>query len=87
LGGQFRGPQLHNRPRSGRIDSLLANVRGFEVQHRLEPSRTAQIDLVDLYHNESQILGSDSLKLDVVEPARRLDRLSDFFDRVPCGRR
>jgi NADPH2:quinone reductase len=44
-------------------------------------SRTAQIDLVDLYHNESQILGSDSRKLDVVESARRLDQLSDYFDR------
>ena len=43
-------------------------------------SRTAEIDLVDLYHNETQILGSDSRKLDVVDSARRLDRLSGYFE-------
>jgi NADPH:quinone reductase len=44
-------------------------------------NRTAQIDLVGLYHNETRILGADSRKLDVVESARRLDRLSGDFER------
>jgi hypothetical protein len=44
-------------------------------------SRTAQIDLIDLYHNQTRILGSDSRTLDVVESVRRLDRLSGYFER------
>jgi NADPH:quinone reductase-like Zn-dependent oxidoreductase len=54
--------------------------RGRLVVINAVGSRTAQIDLVDLYHNETQILGSDSRKLDVVESARRLDRLSGYFE-------
>ena len=44
-------------------------------------SRTVEIDLIDLYHNETQILGSDSRKLDAVRSARRLERLSEYFER------
>jgi NADPH2:quinone reductase len=44
-------------------------------------SRTVEIDLIDLYHNETQILGSDSRKFDAVRSARRLDRLSEYFER------
>lgn len=44
-------------------------------------SRTVEIDLIDLYHNETQILGSDSRKLDAVRSARRLERLSLYFER------
>lgn len=43
-------------------------------------NRTAQIDLIDLYHNETQILGSDSRNLGAVESARRLDRLAGLFE-------
>jgi NADPH:quinone reductase len=44
-------------------------------------TRTAQIDLVDLYHNETQILGSDSRKLEVMDSARRLNRMGGYFER------
>ena len=43
-------------------------------------TRTVEIDLVELYHNETRILGSDSRKLDVVESARRLERISPYFE-------
>jgi len=36
-------------------------------------TRTAEIDLIDLYHNKTQILGSDRRKVDVVDSGRRLD--------------
>jgi NADPH:quinone reductase len=35
-------------------------------------SRKVEIDLIDLYHNENRIFGSDSTKLGVIESARRL---------------
>jgi NADPH2:quinone reductase len=43
-------------------------------------ARAVEIDLVELYHNETRILGSDSRKLDVVESARRLRRVSPYFE-------
>lgn len=43
-------------------------------------TRTVEIDLLDLYHNETRILGSDSRKLDVVASARRLELLSPYFE-------
>lgn len=54
--------------------------RGRLVVINAVGSRTAEIDLVDLYHNETQILGSDSRKLDVVASAHRLDRLNGYFE-------
>lgn len=43
-------------------------------------TRRVEIDLIDLYHNETQILGADSRKLDVVESARLLELISPHFD-------
>ena len=43
------------------LDSLAH--RGRLVVINAVGNRTAQIDLIDLYHNETQILGSDSRKL------------------------
>ncbi|MEZ0054275.1 NADPH2:quinone reductase [Mycobacterium sp. MAA66] len=43
-------------------------------------SRSVEIDLIDLYHNETRILGSDSRKLDVIESGRRLQQISPYFD-------
>lgn len=43
-------------------------------------NRRVEIDLIDLYHNEIQILGADSRKLDVVESARRLQLISPHFE-------
>ena len=43
-------------------------------------ARAVSVDLIDLYHNETRILGSDSRKLDVVASARRLHEISPFFE-------
>ena len=43
-------------------------------------TRTVEIDLVDLYHNETRILGCDSRKLDVIESGRRLSVLMPYFE-------
>jgi NADPH:quinone reductase len=43
-------------------------------------TRKVEIDLIDLYHNETRIFGSDSRKLDVVDSARRLQRISPCFE-------
>ncbi|QIS22296.1 quinone oxidoreductase family protein [Nocardia terpenica] len=43
-------------------------------------TRTATIDLIDFYHNETRLLGADSRKLDVVESARRLAYLNPHFE-------
>ncbi|MFI9628078.1 zinc-binding alcohol dehydrogenase family protein [Streptomyces sp. NPDC052042] len=44
-------------------------------------TRTVEIDLVGLYHNETRILGCDSRRLDVTRSSERLDLLRPFFDR------
>jgi hypothetical protein len=43
-------------------------------------NRKVEIDLLDLYHSELQILGADSRKLDVVDSARRLQLISPHFE-------
>jgi NADPH:quinone reductase-like Zn-dependent oxidoreductase len=43
-------------------------------------TRTVEIDLVDLYHNETRILGCDSTSLDVVESGTRLNLLTPYFE-------
>ena len=42
--------------------------------------RAVEIDLIDLYRNETRIFGSDSTKLGVVESARRLERMRPYFE-------
>jgi NADPH:quinone reductase len=42
--------------------------------------RAVEIDLVDLYRNETRILGSDSTKLGVVDSARRLREMASYFE-------
>jgi NADPH2:quinone reductase len=42
--------------------------------------RTVEIDLRDLYHNETRIFGTDSGKLGIVESARRLEKMSPYFE-------
>jgi NADPH2:quinone reductase len=42
--------------------------------------RTVEINLIHLYHNETQILGVDSRKLDVVESGARLALLTPYFE-------
>jgi NADPH:quinone reductase len=43
-------------------------------------TRTVEIDLVEFYHNETRMLGSDSTKLDVVDSAKRLALLTPYFE-------
>ncbi|MFI9273270.1 zinc-binding alcohol dehydrogenase family protein [Kitasatospora sp. NPDC052896] len=43
-------------------------------------TRTVEIDLVDLYHNETRMLGCDSTKLGVVESGARLGLLAPYFE-------
>jgi NADPH:quinone reductase-like Zn-dependent oxidoreductase len=43
-------------------------------------TRTVEIDLVDLYHNETRLLGSDSRQLDMVDSATRLTLLAPHFE-------
>jgi NADPH:quinone reductase len=43
-------------------------------------SPTVNIDLKDLYHNETRILGADSGKLSVVDSARLLQKMLPYFE-------
>jgi NADPH:quinone reductase len=43
-------------------------------------TRTVEIDLVDLYHNEIRILGCNSLNLDAAESGARLNLLTPYFE-------
>ncbi|MEU0964876.1 zinc-binding alcohol dehydrogenase family protein [Streptomyces sp. NPDC005917] len=42
--------------------------------------RSVEIDLIDLYRNETRIYGCNTLDYDVVESGARLQRLAPFFD-------
>jgi NADPH:quinone reductase len=43
-------------------------------------TQTVKIDLTDLYHNETRILGCNSASLDVVQCATRLNQLTPYFE-------
>ncbi|HYZ54680.1 MAG TPA: zinc-binding alcohol dehydrogenase family protein [Streptosporangiaceae bacterium] len=43
-------------------------------------TRTAEIDLIDLYRNETRILGCNSVSLDVAESGARLNLLTPYFE-------
>jgi NADPH2:quinone reductase len=42
--------------------------------------RAVDIDLRDLYHNETRIFGADSRKLTVSDSARRLETMGPYFE-------
>jgi NADPH:quinone reductase len=42
--------------------------------------RTVEIDLIDLYRNETRIFGIDSTKLTVVDSAQRLQKMARYFE-------
>jgi NADPH:quinone reductase len=54
--------------------------RGRLVVISVVGSRTVEIDLLDLYHNEIRIFGTDSTKLTVVDSARRLQQMAPYFE-------
>jgi len=43
-------------------------------------TRSVDIDLLDLYRNETRIFGTDSTKLTVVDSAQRLQQMAPFFE-------
>ena len=55
-------------------------LRGRLVVISAVGTRTVEIDLLDLYHNEIRIFGTDSTKLGVVDSARRLQEMAPFFE-------
>jgi NADPH2:quinone reductase len=58
--------------------TLLAH-RGRQVEITSPMERRANFDLVDFYHNESCLLGLDTLKRDLVASARILEKVAEGF--------
>jgi NADPH2:quinone reductase len=58
---------------------LLAH-RGRQVEITSPTERRVTFDLVDFYHNESQLLGVDTLKRDLTASGRILEGLRSGFD-------
>jgi NADPH:quinone reductase len=58
----------------------LAKRRGRVVEISATGRRRVEFDLIDFYHNETQLFGADSAKLGVAESARLLDALKDGFE-------
>lgn len=69
VGGVTTAAALASLGRRGRLVAISA-----------VGARTVNIDLIDLYRNETRILGSDSRKLDVTESARLLQQISPYFE-------
>jgi NADPH:quinone reductase len=57
---------------------LLAH-RGRQIEITSPSERRAGFDLVDFYHNESRLIGLDTLKRDLDASARILEKLADGF--------
>lgn len=58
---------------------LLAH-RGRQVEITSPTERRVSLDLVDFYHNESQLFGVDTLKRDLKSAARILEKLKPGFE-------
>ncbi len=58
----------------------LAKRRGRVVEISATGKRRVEFDLIDFYHNETQLFGADSAKLGVVESAPMLAALAEGFD-------
>ncbi|MBE1162864.1 quinone oxidoreductase family protein [Dyella acidiphila] len=59
----------------------LARRRGRVVEISATGRRRVEFDLIDFYHNETQLLGADSAKLGVVESAPLMQAIAQRFDR------
>jgi len=55
-------------------------LRGRLVVISAVGSPNVEINLLDLYHNETRILGTDSGKLTIVDSARRLEQMTPYFE-------
>jgi len=60
--------------------ALLAH-RGRQIEITSPTKRKATIDVVDFYHNESQLFGVDTLKRDLTASARILENLRQGFEQ------
>jgi NADPH:quinone reductase len=58
---------------------LLAH-RGRQVEITAPTERRVTLDLVNFYHNESQLLGVDTLKRDLTATARIMEKLRSGFE-------
>jgi NADPH:quinone reductase len=58
----------------------LVKRRGRVVEISATGRRRVDFDLIDFYHNETQLMGADSAKLGVVESARLMHAVARGFD-------
>jgi NADPH:quinone reductase len=58
----------------------LAKRRGRVVEISATGRRRVEFDLIDFYHNETQLFGADSAKLGVAESARVMNAIAKGFD-------
>jgi NADPH:quinone reductase len=58
----------------------LLDHRGRQVEITSPPERRVSMDLVDFYHNETQLLGLDTLKRDLTATARIMEKLGSGFE-------
>lgn len=58
----------------------LVKRRGRVVEISATGKRRVEFDLIDFYHNETQLLGADSAKLGVAEAAPIMRALAEAFD-------
>lgn len=61
------------------IGLKLLGHRGRQIEITSPTERRASLDLVDFYHNESQLIGLDTLKRDLDASARILEKLLEGF--------
>lgn len=59
----------------------LARRRGRVIEISATGKRRVEFDLIDFYHNETQLFGADSAKLGVAESAPFMDALRVEFER------
>jgi NADPH2:quinone reductase len=59
----------------------IAKRRGRVVEISATGKRRVEFDLIDFYHNETQLFGADSAKLGVVESAPMLRALVEGFEQ------
>jgi len=58
----------------------LPKRRGRVVEISATGKRRVEFDVIDFYHNETQLFGADSAKLGVTESARLMDALVEGFE-------
>jgi NADPH:quinone reductase len=59
----------------------IAKHRGRVIEISAVGKRRVEFDLIDFYHNETQLFGADSAKRGVVESARMMESLKQEFDK------